>query len=1070
MTVRKSNTIFVYTLIFLAIVNLPVRSAAQCTPPPGAVSATANTIYYAGGSCVFYDSLCNPLLAVPAGEALWSCSPAKTRWVVVTPASGGYYEFPNYTGTLPQINLTQYMQPLWKSDTIFNELILLTGIGSTAKLVYKPDQILAVKNYDYTLSFVEGADFSVDGRTLTQLAPQLSATYAVQPGSGLLNTQHTSWINVTYIPDRSDWGGQDLFAFQGDQLPNTMAKLKNRQPVVIQALGMSITAGLNVSGFAGDPNNFTPTVPFMRGYMDMFAESLKRHYGSQVALYNSACGGKTAAWADQYCEAMVNPNNPDLVVIDMGMNDIWGTAPASFKSSVQSCIQKIKSECPQAEFVLLANMLPDISGLGAPPNGATTMYSFRDKLKELETLGVVCLDITTASDTIYARKGAQHCTANALHPNDFLARWYAQGLFELIAEGDPIPATGKTYYVNQSGSNGDGLSPASAWTTLARVNAAILQPGDTVLFEGGALFIGNIELDQLDGNDPLNPIRFSSYGPGKATIKTTVQNKSGFLATNTQGVHLENLIFEGPGISNQAGKDGILFFTNNPNGYLSNIQIEQVTVHGFGYCGIRFYSDYLPSVKAGYKNVIIDNCEVFNCRENGIVTIGYDNQNSTNYQHHNIRVTNTRVHDITGYPAPNHKGSGIVLSQADSVLIERCEVFNTGMANTACGGPGGIWVYSANKVTIQFCESHHNKSGGQGGCDGLGFDLDGGVTNSTIQYCYSHDNDGPGFLLGNFWGARPWKNNTVRYNVSIQDARTNNSPVTLFTAPGTVWDGLNFYNNTIIVSPSDSNHSPEFSAFQMTDYGNSMENIGCFNNIFQTKGGVPLLSIPAAFTAQNPAFIGNLYWPSDGPFTIIYGMNEYNTLDDFRLACPACENLQGTNAGLHVDPLLLNVDAVAPTLYPLDNDSLTVARLSDNSPAVDAGLDLTTLFGVDASPRDFWNGAVPFGTQPDIGAYEWWPPINTTTNYALSKPLEVSIYPNPGLDQVAIILHALSPEICKLTVCDPTGKLVFHQTCQSGVTGQMTFQITTSTWRTGAYIFRIEQGADVYQGRFIIAR
>ncbi|MEY3249362.1 MAG: hypothetical protein RL742_1405 [Bacteroidota bacterium] len=1061
----------VYLLFFSACLILPVRLFAQCAPPPGAVSATANTIYYAGGNCVFYDSLCNPLLAVPAGEAVWSCSPAKARWVVVTPTSGGYYEFPNYTATPPQINLSQYMQPLWKCDTIFNELVLLTGVGSNAKLLHKPAQILSVKNYNYAISFVEGVDYSVQDRTITQLAPQISATYAAQPGSGLLNTQHTSWTNVTYIPDRSDWGGQDLFGFQGDQLPNTLAKLKNRQPVVIQALGMSITAGLNVSGFAGDPNNFTPTVPFMHSYMDLFAESLQRHYGSQVALYNSACGGKTAAWADQYCEAMVNPNNPDLVVIDMGMNDIWGTTASSFSASIQSCIQKIKSACPQAEFILLANMLPDVSGQGAPTNGAAAMYGFRDQLKQLEAPGIACFDMTAVSDTIYARKGARHCTANALHPNDFLTRWYAQGLFEMMAEGNPVPAVGKTYYVNQSGSNGDGLSVASAWTTLAKVNAAILQPGDTVLFEGGALFTGNIELDHLDGNDPNNPIRFSSYGSGEATIKTTVQNKSGFLATNTQGVHLENLVFEGPGIGSQAGKDGILFFTNNPAGYLSNIKIQNIIVRDFGFCGIRFYSDYLPAVQAGYENVIIDRCEVYNCRENGIVTIGYDNQNTTNYQHRNIRVTNTRVHNITGYPAPNHKGSGIVLSQADSVLIERCEVFNTGTANTACGGPGGIWVYSANKVTIQFCESHHNKSGGQGGCDGLGFDLDGGVTNSTIQYCYTHDNDGPGFLLGNFWGARPWKNNTVRYNVSVQDARTNNSPVTLFTAPGTVWNGLNFYNNTIIVSPSDNNLTPEFSAFQMTNYGNSMENLACYNNIFQTEGGVPLLSVPAAFTAQNPVFLGNLYWSSNAPFSIFYGLNQYSSLDGFRTACLNCERIQGMNTGRHADPLFLNAHADPPTLFPLSNDSLSVGRLAENSPAIDAGLNLETLFGIDAGARDFWNNPALSGNQPDIGAHEWLFSTNSTEPVIRLAPLQVLVYPNPARKQVAVSLRARSSESCKVTVFSPDGKQVFQQQIdQFQVSEPRSFQIVTDTWRTGVYFFRIEQGAVIYHGKCIIVK
>ncbi|HAD11914.1 MAG TPA: hypothetical protein DCF33_05690, partial [Saprospirales bacterium] len=971
---------------------------AQCLPAPGAVAANAHTIYYAGGSCTFYDSLCNPLLTVPPSEAIWSCAPAKARWALVNPLSGGYYEFPNYTNQTQQIDVRAYLQPMWQSDTIFNELVLLTGINSSARLMFRPSQILSIKNFDGSKTFTEGIDYTIDGNNITQLSNKISETYAAQAGSGLWNTQHSSWTNITYIPDRSDWGGNGLFGFRGDQLPNTMAKLQQQQPLVIQALGMSLTAGLNVSGFAGDPNNFTPNAPYMHSYIELFGEALRRHFGTPVTVYNSSCGGKTAAWADQYCQAMVNPNQPDLVIIDMGMNDIWGTSNSSFKTSIQNCIQKIKAGCPQAEFILLGNMLPDITGTGSPANGASKMYGFLEQLKSLESPGVICFDMTTASDTIYRRKGAIHCTANALHPNDYLARWYAQGLSALFITGDPVPNTGKTYYVNTSGSNGDGLSIATAWTTLSKVNQAVLLPGDTVLFEGGKTFTGNIELDQNDGNDPNRPVYFSSYGIGKAIIKTTVQNKCGFQATNTQGITLRNLEFQGPGPGNQAGKDGVLFYTTLPTGYLSNIYIEEVIVSNFGYCGIRFYSDYSPNVKAGFKDVVIDRCEVFQCRENGIVTIGYDDQNTTSYQHYNIQVKNTRVHHITGYASNQHKGSGIVLSQADSVLIERCEVFETGLGNTACGGPGGIWVYSANNVTIQFCESHHNSSGGAGGCDGLGFDLDGGTSNSVIQYCYSHDNDGPGFLLGNFWGARPWKNNVVRYNISINDARTNNSPVTLFTAPGTVWEELDFYHNTVYVSPSAANNSPQFSAFQMTDFGNSMNGVACFNNIFQTTGGIPLLNIPEVFTPQKPAFFGNLYWSSGAPFSLRYGVL-CNSLEQFRNAGTLCEKIGSLAVGLEADPLLQAIQSPAPTLFPYPNDSLGIARLPVNSPCVNGGLNLPNIFGLWPGEQDFWGTTIPQNGGYDVGAFEYKTgPIVGVNQFEQSASSKISVIHNPSND------------------------------------------------------------------------
>jgi hypothetical protein len=116
------------------------------------------------------------------------------------------------------------------------------------------------------------------------------------------------------------------------------------------------------------------------------------------------------------------------------MNDIWGTSTASFMNSLQSAMNKMKTHNPDVEFILISNMLPDVNGMGAPANGAIDMCGFRAAMLNLDTVGTVVFDMTSMSDTIYQRKGANHCTANSLHPNDYLARWYAQGLFEIFNE------------------------------------------------------------------------------------------------------------------------------------------------------------------------------------------------------------------------------------------------------------------------------------------------------------------------------------------------------------------------------------------------------------------------------------------------------------------------------------------------------------------------------------------------------------------------------------------------------------------------------------------------------------
>ena len=62
-----------------------------------------------------------------------------------------------------------------------------------------------------------------------------------------------------------------------------------------------------------------------------------------------------------------------------------------------------------------------------------------------------------------------------------------------------------------------GRSADHAWRTIRRVNDARLQPGDTVLFQGGATFTDTTLTPGTSGVVG-NPISYGSYGVGDATI------------------------------------------------------------------------------------------------------------------------------------------------------------------------------------------------------------------------------------------------------------------------------------------------------------------------------------------------------------------------------------------------------------------------------------------------------------------------------------------------------------------------------------------------------------------------
>ncbi len=81
-----------------------------------------------------------------------------------------------------------------------------------------------------------------------------------------------------------------------------------------------------------------------------------------------------------------------------------------------------------------------------------------------------------------------------------------------------------TYYISNTGNNRyDGLTPATAWQTMARVqiaaNSGLVKAGDKFLFKKGDSFSGTLTWANIFGNKAPSgtanaPIVFSSYGTG----------------------------------------------------------------------------------------------------------------------------------------------------------------------------------------------------------------------------------------------------------------------------------------------------------------------------------------------------------------------------------------------------------------------------------------------------------------------------------------------------------------------------------------------------------------------------
>jgi hypothetical protein len=146
--------------------------------------------------------------------------------------------------------------------------------------------------------------------------------------------------------------------------------------------------------------------------------------------------GSTVSWGAEYAQQYVTPLKPDFVILDFGMNDFWRMRPAEFGDSVRSMISQIRAVRPHVEFLLLANMKFDPAYVTDTDSNKGfymgNMEGYRDQLAAMEGPGIVMTDMTDLSDAIYRGKKPKDCVANPLHPNDYLARWYAQALLATV--------------------------------------------------------------------------------------------------------------------------------------------------------------------------------------------------------------------------------------------------------------------------------------------------------------------------------------------------------------------------------------------------------------------------------------------------------------------------------------------------------------------------------------------------------------------------------------------------------------------------------------------------------------
>jgi len=503
------------------------------------------------------------------------------------------------------------------------------------------------------------------------------------------------------------------------------------------------------------------------------------------------------------------------------------------------------------------------------------------------------------------------------------------GLSILLLSGN---SWGATYYVNQTGGSdaNNGLSTGSAWKTMAKVNASSFLPGDSILFKKGETWRETLMVPSSGIAGRV--ITFGAYGSGDAPIIDGSDIVTGW-TDGTSNIWIAtvttkpNQVFfngtRGTEAANRAGVNGA-----NKWWWDSNVLYAYSTSDA----DMAFTNPGIEASKRDWCGAIIEKSYIYvnglDCRKSN--TYGFAAQawgNGTTVagiKWDNVTVTNS---GRDGFKLENGASAN-----TDNIIIIR----STSSYNGGTGFLGANLKTGSNRITIENSTFHHN---GQlvdtyaigvwnqsvasntyltvKNCEvyaqkrliseGAGIQFDGNPTRGNIAE-YNYVHDNEGGGIHSGYGGSD--SNIVRYNLIV-----NNNNYGIAGYGGT--NETKIYNNTIYGSVSP----------------------GGYSGIYLFTAGV--------YSVKNNVVVGNYNYGIDGNSgtTITCTNNLF-----YGYLTAATHNVTCTSS-VTSGPLFVS----------------TVTRdfhLQAGSPAIDAGT------GVGLT-RDFSGNIVPFGSAPDIGAYEY---------------------------------------------------------------------------------------------------
>ena len=345
----------------------------------------------------------------------------------------------------PLYNFEEIMTPVWEGAISYMETVLPVeneyGGIDPIQLLYPINQVIEVKNAELTVTYQKGIDYAVSGGKLLiaedgnipvmsydEFYPSVGQNGMENKNGGYIcfhegDFFHHRQIVVTYTHTESYEGY--VPEEKGQLLPKVTEKLSKGEKLDLLVFGDSISVGANSS----DLINASPYMPI---YPELLAKQLKSVYGSKVNLTNPSVGGKGVEWGLKEINGILeNQNNVDLAVLAFGMND-GAMYDLEFAQAMSALAERVRERFPAAEIILVATMLPNPEAR----NYNLHQAEFHDMMLEYcQEEGIAVADVTAVHKSLLQRKNYADMTGNNVnHPNDYMARVYAQTLFATLQQ------------------------------------------------------------------------------------------------------------------------------------------------------------------------------------------------------------------------------------------------------------------------------------------------------------------------------------------------------------------------------------------------------------------------------------------------------------------------------------------------------------------------------------------------------------------------------------------------------------------------------------------------------------